>query len=223
MLLPVFFLLVECASSAAIKCDSEPAMPCIDLWNGKTPEGPPPKKPIGPETRKGDDGQGCGPNRDILCDHINSVSVPTLTPFLVSNGTGAAIIIAPGGGYHDLAWTKEGLDYAHFYNSIGISAFVLKYRVPSARPADPDLPPWFAPLQDAQRAVGIVRANASKWGLNASQIGFTGSSAGGHLTAHISNAWHTRYYSRVDAADDESCRPDFSVMMCVDLLSETMR
>jgi len=207
-------LLVACLSSAAeIKCDSEPGMPCIDLWNGNTPQGPAPSKPIGNESRTSDDGPGCGPNRDILCDHINHVSDPTLTPFLVNNGTGAAIIIAPGGGYHDLAWTKEGLDYAHFYNSIGVSAFVLKYRVPSARPHDPDLPKWFAPLQDAQRAIGIVRANASKWGLNASRIGFTGSSAGGHLTAHISTAWHQRYYSRVDGADDVSCRPDFSVMM----------
>ena len=130
-----------------VACDSEPAMPCIDLWEGKLPEGPAPSSPIGPESRTGDDGKGCGVNRDIACDHIRDVTAPTLTPFLVKNGTGAAIIIAPGGGYQDLAWTKEGLDYAHFYNSIGVSAFVLKYRVPSVRPTDPSLPKWFAPLQ----------------------------------------------------------------------------
>ena len=96
------------AASDPILCDSEPNSPCIDLWNGSTPEGPPPSSPIGPESRKGDDGQGCGPNRDIACDHIRDVTQPTLTPFLVKNGTGAAIIIAPGGGYSDLAWTKEG-------------------------------------------------------------------------------------------------------------------
>ena len=89
-------------------CDSEPNSPCIDLWEGRTPGGPPPSFPIGPESRKGDDGQGCGPKRDIACDHVHNVTQPTLTPFLVKNGTGAAIIIAPGGGYEDLAWTKEG-------------------------------------------------------------------------------------------------------------------
>ena len=113
--------------------------------------------------------------------------MPSLTPFLVSNGTGAAVIIAPGGGYRDLAWGKEGLDVAGMsaaspipfvcatalrtlarsvlrYNSIGVSAFVLKYRVP-ARPALPGLPKWWAPLQDAQRAIGLVRASAKQYGL----------------------------------------------------------
>lgn len=85
---------------------------CIPLWPGVAPnETDVPKTP--PETRTPDDGEGCGPGRDAPCDHINDVSMPTLTPFLVTNGTGAAIIIAPGGGYHDLAWGKEGIDVAH--------------------------------------------------------------------------------------------------------------
>ena len=75
-------------------------------------------------------------------------------------------------------------------------------------------PSCFA-IQDAQRAIGLVRASATKWGLNASRVGFTGSSAGGHLTAHISTAYKTRVYARVDAADDISCRPDFSIFMYV--------
>ena len=156
------------------------------------------------------DGHGCGPERDAPCDHINDVSLPGLTPFLVANGTGAAIIIAPGGGYHDLAWSKEGVDVAHMYNRLGVSAFVLKYRVP-ARPPLPGLPHWWAPLQDAQRAIGLVRANAKEYGLNASRIGFTGGSAGGHLTAHISTTFAGRAYAHVDTADEVSCRPDFSI------------
>jgi acetyl esterase/lipase len=162
--------------------------------------------------RTPDDGQGCGPLQSIPCDHVLSVSNPTITPFIVTNGTGASVVIAPGGGYHDLSWGKEGLDVARMYNSIGVSAFVLKYRVP-ARPDVPGLPHWWAPLQDAQRAIGIVRSKATEWGLNASMVGFTGFSAGGHLTAHISTAWETRYYARVDASDDASCKPDFSVFM----------
>merc|ERR1719272_2134746 len=195
--------------SPPIPCDSEPAMKCINLWPGRAPNE---SAPFPPESRLPNDGQGCGAGRDIPCDHIFSVSAPQLVPFLVKNGTGAAIIIAPGGGYHDLSWGKEGLDYARMYNSLGVSAFVLKYRVPS-RPAEDGLPHYWAPLQDAQRAIGLVRANAEEYGLNASLIGFTGSSAGGHLTAHVSTTYKTRAYARIDAADDVSCRPDFSVFM----------
>ena len=90
---------------------------CIPLWPGVAPnETNVPKTP--PETRTPDDGEGCGPGRDAPCDHVRDVSVPTLTPFLVSNGTGAAIIIAPGGGYHDLAFGKEGIDVARMCTAI---------------------------------------------------------------------------------------------------------
>jgi acetyl esterase/lipase len=200
-------------------CDSLPTQPCLMLWPGAVPnETSVPKTP--PETRNPDDGHGCGPGRDAPCDHIYNISLPSLTPFLVKNGTGAAIIIAPGGGYHSLAWSKEGIDVAHMYNRIGVSAFVLKYRVPASGPAPsreflPGMPRWWAPLQDAQRAVGLVRFHAAKFGINASRIGFTGSSAGGHLTAHISTAFAARVYKPVDSADAVSCRPDFSVFQCV--------
>ena len=91
---------------------TSPYCRCIPLWPGAAPnETDVPKTP--PETRTPDDGEGCGPGRDAPCDHIRDVSMPNLTPFLVSNGTGAAIIIAPGGGYHDLAFGKEGIDVAH--------------------------------------------------------------------------------------------------------------
>ena len=197
------------STQVANHCDSLPAMQCIPLWPGIAPnETDVPPTPN--ETRTADDGKGCGVERNEICDHIRDVSAPSLTPFLVTNGTGAAIIIAPGGGYHDLAWSKEGIDVARMYNALGVSAFVLKYRVP-ARPALAGLPKWWAPLQDAQRAVGLVRANAKKWGLNASRIGFTGGSAGGHLTAHISTTFATRAYVKVDAVDEVSCRPDFSI------------
>ena len=122
------------------------------------------------------------------------------------------MIVAPGGGYTLLSIDKEGSDVAKRFNEDGIDAFVLKYRVP-ARPENASLPKWFAPLQDAQRAVGIVRSNANAMGINASRIGFNGFSAGGHLTAHISTAWRERIYERIDEHDDASCRPDFSVLV----------
>jgi len=190
-------------------CDSLPAHSCIALWPGSAPNETD-IPPIANETRTADDGEGCGPARNSPCDHIRSVSRPTLTPFLVTNGTGAAIIIAPGGGYQDLAFTKEGLDVAEMYNRMGISAFVLKYRVP-ARPQLEGLSKWWAPLQDAQRAVSLVRSRAKEFGINSSRIGFTGGSAGGHLTGHVSTTFEQRSYTPVDASDSESARPDFSI------------
>ena len=105
---------------------------------------------------------------------------------------------------------------AAWLNSIGISAFVLKYRVPFR--------PWMmvpgyghtyglGPLMDAQRAMGLVRSRVADLGLNASRIGFMGFSAGGHLTAHLSTSFTARAYAHVDAADDHSCRPDFVMMI----------
>ena len=100
------------STQVANHCDSLPAMQCIPLWPGIAPnETDVPPTPN--ETRTADDGKGCGVERNEICDHIRDVSAPSLTPFLVTNGTGAAIIIAPGGGYHDLAWSKEGIDVAH--------------------------------------------------------------------------------------------------------------
>lgn len=138
----------------------------------------------------------------------HNVSVPTLTPFLVEKGR-AAVVIAPGGGYSILAFDREGTDIARWANSVGISAFVLKYRVPGR--------PWLAfgeaPLMDAQRALSIVRARAHEFGVDPARIGFMGFSAGGHLTAHVSTSYQRRAYARVDDADDASCRPDFSLLI----------
>ena len=184
----------------------------IRLWPGKAPNE---TVAIGPETRRQDGTQsGCGESRNSPCDIISNVSTPTLTPYLVHNGTGAAMVIAPGGGYHLLAIDKEGIDVARFYNSIGVSAFVLKYRVP-ARKDVPGLPKWWAALQDAQRAISLVRkgARTGTWGtsINASKIGFAGFSAGGHLTGHVS-VTKQRIYSPVPGvADLTSPRPDISI------------
>jgi acetyl esterase/lipase len=202
-------LLSGLAESAKTPCPADNTNSIV-LW----PDGPPNEKSSQMKESCSTDKEaaGCGPNRDGTCNQVENVSIPTLTPFIVNNGTGAAVIIAPGGGYSILAWNLEGVDVAAMYNSLGVSAFVLKYRVP-ARPPIQGLPHWWAPLQDAQRAVGYVRANAHRWNLNSSRIGFSGFSAGGHLTAHMSTAWRQRVYARIDAADDVSCRPDFSIFL----------
>jgi acetyl esterase/lipase len=183
----------------------------INLWPGKAPNE---TDPIGKEIEKQDGTQvGCGILRNKNCNLIYNVSVPTITPYLVYNGTGTAIVVAPGGGYTILAIDKEGRDVARMYNSIGVSVFLLKYRVPARAPKI-GLPKWWAALQDAQRAVSLVRSGAvnGKWGnaVNASRIGFSGFSAGGHLTGHVSSS-KIRAYSRVDSADDFETIPDFSI------------
>ena len=183
-----------CASRVHATITTTAAAPII-LW----PNGAPGEVPgaVGPEK--------------YVNEHYYNVSSPELYPFLVPNAD-AALVVAPGGGYRDLAWDKEGLATAAWLNSIGVSAFLLKYRVP-ARPAAGGLPPHWAPLQDAQRAMGVVRARAAAYGLNASRIGFAGFSAGSNLAAHLSTTgWRTRIYAPVDAADRLPCRPSFTVM-----------
>lgn len=140
---------------------------------------------------------------------ISNVSKPTLTVYLPpkDKNTGAAIVIAPGGGYSILAIDHEGYDVAKWLNSIGVAGIVLKYRVPK-RPEHPS-----RPLMDAQRAMGIVRSRASEWGIDPKRIGFMGFSAGGHLATVASTNYDKRAYPAIDAADQVSCRPDFSVFI----------
>eukprot|EP01060_Flectonema_neradi_P023287 TRINITY_DN31503_c0_g1_i1.p1 TRINITY_DN31503_c0_g1~~TRINITY_DN31503_c0_g1_i1.p1 ORF type:complete len:297 (+),score=44.05 TRINITY_DN31503_c0_g1_i1:24-893(+) len=168
----------------------------IRLWPGAAPDDPP-AGTYGPETMNSD-------------GHITNVTVPTYLPFLNSSGSGAGVVVAPGGGYHILSYIDEGTDVAKWLNSIGINAFVLKYRVPE-RPQSPDMPPNWAPLQDAQRAMGMIRENATVFGLNASRLGFLGFSAGSHLTAHLSTNWKHRIYNKTIPSDDQPCRPDLSI------------
>ena len=142
---------------------------------------------------------------------LGNVSIPTITPFLVADAD-SAVIVSPGGGYGFLAVDREGTDIAAWLNSIGVSAYVLKYRVPGRS----WLPFGAAPLMDAQRAMGLVRQMAATGkvpGLNASKVGFMGFSAGAHLTGHLNVAWANRSYPAVDAADGLPCRPDFAMMV----------
>lgn len=141
---------------------------------------------------------------------LTNVSDPTLTfyPSVIKNG-GATVVVFPGGGYRILALDLEGTEICDWLNSIGINAVLVKYRVPE--PAG--VPRYAAPLQDAQRAIGMVRANSGKWHIDSKRIGVIGFSAGGHLAALVSNSYATRTYTAVDAADGLSCRPDFTILI----------
>ena len=142
---------------------------------------------------------------------IGNVSTPTLTLFrpAAAKDTGAAVLVFPGGGYNILAYDLEGTEICEWLNSIGVTGVLVKYRVPARR----DGPRRAAPLQDAQRALSLVRSRASEWKLDPQRIGVLGFSAGGHLTASISNNFEKRTYEPVDAADKFSRRPDFAVLI----------
>ena len=115
--------------------------------------------------------------------------------------------MCPGGGYSILAMDLEGTEICQWLNSIGVTGVLLKYRVP-ARPGDSN---HKLPLQDAQRALGLVRFHAREWNLDPKRIGVLGFSAGGHLTANLSNHFDPRVYAAMDDADQVSCRPDFAL------------
>ncbi len=142
---------------------------------------------------------------------VSNVSKPTITVFRPPHekDTGMAVVICPGGGYNILAWDKEGTDVAEWLNSIGVTGIVLKYRVPRRK----DLEKHTAPLQDVQRAVGVVRQHAAEWSLDPNKIGVLGFSAGGHLTATLCGNYEKRTYEPIDEADKLSCRPDFALLI----------
>lgn len=147
-------------------------------------------------------------NEGVL-DGLSKVTQPTLTLFLADPKTanGTAVVICPGGGYLHLAINKEGYKIAKWFNSLGISAIVLKYRLPS------DLimkDKTIGPLQDAQEAIRTVRRNAEKWKIDPNKIGIMGFSAGGHLASTLSTKFDENVYL---VNDNISARPDFSILM----------
>lgn len=137
------------------------------------------------------------------------VTNPTLTFFEApkKTNTGAAVIICPGGGYRILSFDQEGIQVAKYFNSIGISAFVLKYRLPHDSIMEDKS---VGPLQDAQEAIRIVRRNAVKYGIQPSKIGIVGFSAGGHLASTAATHFQEKVY---DVSDSTSARPDFAVLV----------
>jgi acetyl esterase/lipase len=137
---------------------------------------------------------------------ISEVENPTLAwyPAHPSDGPTPAVLVCPGGGYSKLAYNKEGTEIATWLNGLGISAGVLKYRVPDNRDGA---------LEDAQRAMGLLRHRASAWNIDPTRVGVLGFSAGGHLAARLSTQGTARAYPKRDGADDHPCRPDFTVLV----------
>jgi acetyl esterase/lipase len=141
---------------------------------------------------------------------LGDVSDPTITLYAPKGeNTGAAVVVFPGGGYQILAIDLEGTEVCDWLNSIGVNCILLKYRVPNSGP----YPKSPQALEDAQRALGMVREHASEWHIDPNRIGVLGFSAGGHLAAALSTHFDKRIYPAVDVADQFSCRPDFAIII----------
>jgi len=173
----------------------------LELWPGSPPGE---NGPIGEEkvTRLSD-----GKTRGIT-----NVSKPTITVYRPDTNKGLAMVVCPGGGYNQLAWDHEGEQVARWLNELGITAVLLKYRVPRREGTPKDRPPPQA-LMDAQRALSLTRSHADDWGIDPKRIGILGFSAGGHLAAWASTRGDQRSYEAVDEADRAGFRPDFAVVI----------
>jgi acetyl esterase/lipase len=144
--------------------------------------------------------------------YVNRVSQPTMTIYSpVGSNTGAAVVVFPGGGYNVLAIDLEGTEVCDWLTSKGITCVLLKYRVPCVKSGP--YQDCLTALQDAQRTVGLVRFRAAQWHVDSHKIGVLGFSAGGHMVVAMSTHFEKRLYPALDAADRESCRPDFAVAL----------
>jgi acetyl esterase/lipase len=182
----------------------------VPIWPGAVPDARP---AAGPEVATTD--------KDFLVAGrpvvgVGKVSQPTMTVYSPKGkNTGAAVVVFPGGGYWALAIDLEGTEVCDWLTSKGITCVLLKYRVPGEGlfPRSGPYPNSPMALEDAQRTVGLVRFHAAEWHIDPHKIGVLGFSAGGHLVAAMSTNFKRRLYPAVDAADKESCRPDFAVAL----------
>jgi acetyl esterase/lipase len=199
-------LLLACSSAQAEGWQPSPGHVQVPIWPGAVPNAVPHAKPesVGPG-----EGRAWWPR-------ANDVSRPTMTVYAPkSPNTGMAVVVFPGGGYKFLAMDLEGTEICDWLTSRGITCVLLKYRVPSSGPTWENgrryYPKVQTALQDAQRTLGLVRLHAAQWKVDPHKVGVIGFSAGGHLVAALSTHFAQRTYPAVDAADKESCRPDFAI------------
>jgi acetyl esterase/lipase len=143
---------------------------------------------------------------------VSAVTVPEISVYLPTTkfSTGQAIVICPGGGYWIESMTLEGRDIARYLSSIGVTAVVLKYRLPMPETC---VDQHKVPLMDAQRAIRMVRANSVKWGVNPQKVGVMGFSAGGHLASTVGTHFDDGDKSSTDSVERISSRPDFMVLI----------
>ncbi|TBR25347.1 alpha/beta hydrolase [bacterium] len=213
-------LVVLCAAAAAgqpqergARWEPPAELRQVPIWPGAAPD-----SPAGPDRESFSSGEKDKPIAGKPVGWITEVSQPTMTVYPAKGkNTGAAVIVFPGGGFQGLAIDLEGTEVCDWLAPKGVTCVVLKYRVPNTehhwdkklrRYDEPKVP---LALQDAQRAISLVRSRGAEWGIDPKKLGVLGFSAGGFLVARTSTEFERRAYAPVDAADKESCRPDFAV------------
>lgn len=195
------------AAAAFAACSALAADSPIALWPGTAPDE---KGEIGEEKdmTKPSDNRIAG--KPVV--RLGNVTKPTLTLYRApkNKNTGTTVVVFPGGGYHILAWDLEGTEVCEWLNSIGVNAVLVKYRVPKRAALEKHT----AALQDAQRALGLVRQQSGALGIDPTRIGVIGFSAGAHLCAALAaSSAGERVYSPIDDADKLTCRPDFTMLI----------
>lgn len=181
----------------------------IDLWPGEIPG--PAAKTDGSERdfTKPEDNLIAG--RRII--KLGNVSKPQAHVFRPeeSKANGGAVVICPGGGFSILAWDLEGTEVAEWFNKLGYTAVVLKYRVPTRQHGEPGT--WEGPVMDTQRALSLTRAHAAEWNLDPARVGVLGFSAGGVAAALAAVKKGQRLYEASDKTDETSCAVDFAMLI----------
>ena len=211
---PLIFALCIAFVSASLGAQApgwqpSPGHTQLPIWPGAAPDAQP---VAGPEVATTTGREWFVAGRPWV--EVDNVSRPTMTVYSPEEkNTGAAVVVFPGGGYQVLAIDLEGTEVCDWLTSKGITCVLLKYRVTNVGPYPKSGPYPESPmaLEDAQRTLGLVRLHATEWRIDPHKIGVLGFSAGGHLSAAISTHFEKRLYPAVDAADKESCRPDFAV------------
>ncbi len=178
----------------------------LNVWPAKPP-GETKELPLEGDQTKPEDRLIAG-RRIIKLGNVSTPQIAVYRPPADKN-TGAAVVICPGGGHHILAWDLEGTEVAKWLGEIGVTAVVLKYRVPFR---DPDKR-WLAAVQDAQRAMSLVRSRADEWNVDPGRLGILGFSAGGEVAGLVSTFGEERKYEPLDDADKSPVRPDFAVLI----------
>jgi acetyl esterase/lipase len=178
----------------------------LNVWPGTPPDETQTLPPEADTTNAG--GRPVAGRRVIRLGNVSTPQLAVHRP-AKDKDTGAAVVVCPGGGFNILAYDLEGTEVAEWLNSIGVTAIVLKYRVPF-RDAGKR---WLAATQDAQRAMSLVRSKAAEWSLDPARIGILGFSAGGAAAALASFDFDRRHYAAIDAIDSVSSRPDFALLI----------
>lgn len=199
--LPVLVLMLSLTVNSAIAAEATNGA-SLPVWPDMAP---------GETSRNTGEAQPLRAGEDPPVTRLIKIRKPTIDVFLPDKPNGTAVLVLPGGGFMKVVPDKEGSEAAPWLNPHGVAVFVLRYRTNEVTPKNE--PAWRRPLQDSQRALRLIRANASKWQINKDRVGVLGFSAGGQVASVLHTADGVAAYDSLDDVDEEVCHPDFSLLI----------